>query len=128
MSKQRFVLVSSLLATALKQIIFAVQLGIEWFEKTKCQEMKNSSLSCIEHIAFPVLFIYLFQAITTPMGRHDERRQQEDDKTNPKPVQMQDKSLCNHSPLEAQLYWVILPCHRGNSPSFLMCSSTCYWL
>lgn len=58
MNKQRFVLISSLLAIALKQMIFTVLLGIQWFEKQNV-EMKNSNLYCTKHITFPVLFLFI---------------------------------------------------------------------
>lgn len=58
MNKQRFVLISSLLAIALKQIIFAVLLGIQWFEKQNAMRWKFKPL---QYQAYSILYFnFLF--------------------------------------------------------------------
>lgn len=79
MNKQRFVLISSLLAIALKQIIFALLLGIQWFEKQNVKRWKIQTFN--EHITFPVLFFFnLFQVMITPIGQYNKKMRHEENK------------------------------------------------
>lgn len=91
MNKQRFVLISSLLAIALKQMIFALLLGIQWFEKQNVKRWKIQTFN--EHIAFPVLlFFNLFQVMITPIGQYNKKIRHEENK--PKAYTEAQKNLC----------------------------------
>lgn len=122
--EQRFVLISSLLAIALKQMIFAVLLGIQWFEKQNVRRWKIQIFSVLNISHFLFFFNFGGVVIITLMGQHDKQKQsqkkpqtkhkQHEEEKRLKPVQNQQKSLHNHSTVEGQLYWATLPSCMGN--------------
>lgn len=78
MNKQRFVLISSLLAIALKQMIFAVLLGIQWFEKQNVMRWKFKPLPYRAYSIFYFLFLvngnlYGSAWLKNKMGRNNPK-------------------------------------------------------
>lgn len=75
MNKQRFVLIPSLLAIALKQMIFVVLRGVQWFEKQNAKREKIHSFTAL-NISHFLSFVHLFWVMITLTGQHDEKWQQ----------------------------------------------------